>query len=76
MVEYVGAVPGDGAVSFLSRFDLFVFPTLGENFGHVVLESLAAGTPVIEEMTRPGVSSRPPELAGYVIRTAPRLSPS
>ena len=47
MVEYVGAVPGDGAVSFLSRFDLFVFPTLGENFGHVVFESLAAGTPVI-----------------------------
>ena len=34
-------------LSFLSRFDLFVFPTLGENFGHVVLESLAAGTPVI-----------------------------
>jgi glycosyltransferase involved in cell wall biosynthesis len=47
MVEYVGGVPGDEAVSFLSRFDLFVFPTLGENFGHVVFESLAAGTPVI-----------------------------
>jgi glycosyltransferase involved in cell wall biosynthesis len=34
-------------VDFLSRFELFVFPTLGENFGHVVLEALAAGTPVI-----------------------------
>ena len=47
MIKYVGAIPADGAISFLSRFDLFVFPTLGENFGHVVLESLAAGTPVI-----------------------------
>jgi glycosyltransferase involved in cell wall biosynthesis len=47
MIRYVGAIPADGAVGFLSRFDLFVFPTLGENFGHVVLESLAAGTPVI-----------------------------
>ncbi len=47
LVTYVGSIPGDDVVSFLNRFDLFVFPTLGENFGHVVLESLAAGTPVI-----------------------------
>ena len=47
IIEYVGAIPADETISFLSRFDLFVFPTLGENFGHVVLESLAAGTPVI-----------------------------
>ena len=46
-VSYVGTVPADSAVRFLSRFDLFVLPTLGENFGHAVLESLAAGTPVI-----------------------------
>ncbi len=46
-VKYLGTVPADQVVSFLSRFDLFVLPTLGENFGHVVLESLAAGTPVI-----------------------------
>ncbi|MGH3217616.1 MAG: glycosyltransferase family 4 protein [Streptosporangiaceae bacterium] len=47
LVTYVGTIPADSVVSFLSRFDLFVLPTLGENFGHVVLESLAAGTPVI-----------------------------
>jgi glycosyltransferase involved in cell wall biosynthesis len=46
-VRYLGAIPADEVVTFLSRFDLFVLPTLGENFGHVVLESLAAGTPVI-----------------------------
>ena len=47
LIRYVGTIPADQVVAFLSRFDLFVFPTLGENFGHVVLESLAAGTPVI-----------------------------
>ena len=47
MIKYVGAIPPDDVVSFLGGFDLFVFPTHGENFGHTVLESLAAGTPVI-----------------------------
>jgi glycosyltransferase involved in cell wall biosynthesis len=47
LIRYVGTIPADEVVGFLSRFDLFVFPTLGENYGHVVLESLAAGTPVI-----------------------------
>ena len=47
IIEYVGVIPADEVVGFLGRFDLFVFPTLGENFGHVVVESLAAGTPVI-----------------------------
>ena len=45
-VQYVGSIPANEVVSFLSRFDPFVFPTLGENFGHAVLEALAAGTPV------------------------------
>jgi glycosyltransferase involved in cell wall biosynthesis len=30
-----------------SQYDLFVFPTRGENFGHVILESLSVGTPVL-----------------------------
>jgi glycosyltransferase involved in cell wall biosynthesis len=46
-IKYLGPILPDEVVTFLSRFDLFVLPTLGENFGHVVLESLAAGTPVI-----------------------------
>ena len=29
------------------QYDLFAFPTRGENFGHVILESLSAGTPVL-----------------------------
>jgi glycosyltransferase involved in cell wall biosynthesis len=46
-VSYAGEVAGEDVVAFLGDFDLLVLPTLGENFGHVVLEALAAGTPVI-----------------------------
>jgi glycosyltransferase involved in cell wall biosynthesis len=30
-----------------SRYDAFVLPTLGENVGHVIAESLSASCPVI-----------------------------
>jgi glycosyltransferase involved in cell wall biosynthesis len=45
--EYSGEVFPANIHSVLSSYDLFVFPTLGENFGHVILESLSAGTPVL-----------------------------
>ena len=68
MIKYVGAIPAGGAISFLSRSDLFAAPTLGENFGHVVLESLAAGAPVIvgNDMLWTQIEIAGP--AGYVLR--------
>jgi glycosyltransferase involved in cell wall biosynthesis len=33
--------------------DLFLFPTRGENFGHVILESMRARTPVLTADTTP-----------------------
>lgn len=42
-----GPVPHAALGSLLAGYDLFVFPTLGENFGHTILEALAAGCPVL-----------------------------
>ena len=52
-VEIHGPVRGDEVIAFLSTFDLFALPTLGENFGHVILEALLAGTPVIVGFNSP-----------------------
>lgn len=42
-----GVVEPDAVGRTLSGYDLFLFPTRGENFGHVIWESLAAGCPVL-----------------------------
>lgn len=46
-VEYKGLVPHEMVHEVFSRYDAFLFPTLSENFGHVIAESLFVGTPVI-----------------------------
>lgn len=46
-VEYRGEVPHDQVHQALSGADLFFFPTRGENYGHVILEALSAGVPVL-----------------------------
>ena len=47
VVNYRGVVRPDDVISTLSQYDAFFLPTLGENFGHVVLEALLAGCPVL-----------------------------
>ncbi len=46
-VTYKDIVPFDLVTNVLSRYHLFLLPTLGENFGHVILEALCAGCPVL-----------------------------
>ncbi len=46
-VRYCGSVAHDKVGTVMNEHDLFFFPTLGENFGHVILESLLAGCPVL-----------------------------
>lgn len=46
-VSYRGTVPPDRASYIFSQYHLFLFPTRGENFGHVILEALNAGCPVL-----------------------------
>ena len=40
-------VPQKQVKSILQKHDVFVLPTLGENFGHIIIESLIAGIPAI-----------------------------
>ena len=47
VVKLVGGVYGAEKVSLLQSADFFVLPTYSENFGIVVAEALACGTPVI-----------------------------
>lgn len=44
---YKGDVPNYLVNEALSKYDFFILPTLGENFGHAIYEALSAGTPVI-----------------------------
>lgn len=46
-VEYKGAVPHERVHEILAQYDLFFLPTFGENFGHVILEALLSGCPVL-----------------------------
>lgn len=52
-VRYHGEVPHARVRHVMSEHDLFLLPTLGENYGHVIAEALAAGTPVLLSDTTP-----------------------
>jgi len=45
--SYKGVIPNSEVNSTLSSYDAMLMPTLGENFGHIILESLIAACPVI-----------------------------
>jgi len=46
-LNYLGAVPHERVMATISEYNLFVLPTLGENFGHVIIEALTLGIPVL-----------------------------
>jgi glycosyltransferase involved in cell wall biosynthesis len=51
-VQEHGPVPQKDVAAILESHHLFLFPTHGENFGHVVLEALLAGcVPLISDQT-------------------------
>ncbi len=45
--SYGGPVAAADVPAVLADHDLFFLPTLGENYGHVIREALAVGTPVL-----------------------------
>jgi glycosyltransferase involved in cell wall biosynthesis len=46
-ITHVGSVPYEHALEKLIGYHFFLLPTLGENFGHVFIEGLSAGCPII-----------------------------
>ena len=46
-INYCGTVEYENVHDTLGKYLFFVLPTLGENFGHVILESLTVGVPTI-----------------------------
>ncbi len=46
-VEYMGTVEHAKVHEVFAEHELFLFPTLGENYGHVICEALIAGCPVL-----------------------------
>lgn len=53
MVEFCGGVYGYRKWKLFQEADVFVLPTYSENFGNVVAEALACGTPVITTIGTP-----------------------
>ena len=45
-VSYRGELAAQDVVAVFAEHEAFIFPTLGENFGHVIAESLSASCPV------------------------------
>jgi len=58
-VHFLGGMYGPERIAFLSGLDVFVLPSLDENFGNAIAEALAAGTPVVASRHCPW-----PELEG------------
>jgi glycosyltransferase involved in cell wall biosynthesis len=52
-VHFVGHLEGDDKEELLSKAHVLVLPSHSENFGNVVIEALAHGTPVIASQNTP-----------------------
>ena len=65
--EWRGNLDSEKVVETLKRYHVLLFPTLGENFGHVIQEALSAGCPCILSDQTPWQDLEENN-AGYVYR--------
>lgn len=50
--HYCGEVDTNSVPEVFSKYDVFLFPTMGENYGHVIFEALASGcVPIVSDRT-------------------------
>lgn len=51
--EFIGSIPHDQLSKYYFGADIFCLPTLHENYGHVILEALSHGLPIIISQNTP-----------------------
>ena len=51
--EFIGSIPHEQLSKYYLRSDIFCLPTLHENYGHVILEALSYGLPIIISQNTP-----------------------
>lgn len=61
------SVSHEDLLSAYQTCDLFVFPSIGEGFGHVLLESLASGLPVLSTTHTAAPDLVTPGVDGFVV---------
>lgn len=50
--SYKGVADAEKVVDIFSEYDVFLFPTMAENYGHVIFEAMAGGcVPIISDKT-------------------------
>lgn len=65
--KYFINIPQQGLVRIMNESDVFVFPSLCEGFGLVILEAMATGLPVITTDRTSGVDFIENGIEGYII---------
>lgn len=65
-VTFHGRVEGKQLTEFFQQADIFLFPTMGDGFGLVILEAMACGTPVISSRNCAGSDIIIPGTNGFL----------
>jgi len=73
LVNYCGSVMPSEVQKVFSQYDLFFFPTRGENYGHVIAESLSVGTPVLLSDQTPWRDLEPQGLGWDISLVSPKV---
>jgi glycosyltransferase involved in cell wall biosynthesis len=61
-VSYRGPVSPNRVAEIFSGYDLFFFPSKGENYGHVIAESISVGTKILISKNTPWLNLESDEL--------------
>lgn len=72
IIQAKGSVPHEKVAATLVKYHFFIMPTLGENFGHVFLEALAVGCPLIISDQTPWLDLEEKEIGWDLSLNEPR----